>query len=80
MWRRKLKEELKANDVLKLHTISFQKSPVCRYGIPYRFNRDNPKESNLFCVHGHIHGGNNSEVGETTLAIVKDILTMMKFY
>jgi len=61
---RKLKERLKANDILKLHTIAFYKSPVGRYGIPYGFDRDNPKESNLFCVHGRFHGRDNLQMGK----------------
>ena len=67
MWKRKtrkIKEELKANEILKLHTITFQESPIGRYRIPYGFDRNDTKESNLFCVHGYFYGGDNSKVGK----------------
>ena len=67
MWKRKtrkIKEELKANEILKLHTITFQESPIGGYRIPYGFDRNDTKESNLFCVHRYIHGRSHSKMGK----------------
>ena len=63
MWKRKIKEELKANELLKLHTTAFHKSTSSRHRVPYGFNRNDPKESNLFCVHGRFYGRGVSILG-----------------
>tara|TARA_B100000214_G_scaffold357997_1_gene318132 strand:+ start:86 stop:316 length:231 start_codon:yes stop_codon:yes gene_type:complete len=61
--RRKLKDELNAYEILKLYSREFSKSPGRGYRIPFRFNKDNPRESNLFCVHGRFYGRGVSILG-----------------
>ena len=56
--------EISLKDIdLKLYSREFSKSPGRGYRIPFRFNKDNPRESNLFCVHGRFYGRGVSILG-----------------
>ena len=51
MRRKKIKEELTAYEILELYKKSIRKNPVRRLRIPFRYDKNNPRESSMFLLH-----------------------------
>ena len=51
-WKRKKKisQELTVNEILELYRKSIRKGPGRRYRIPFRYDKDDPRKSNMFCL------------------------------